>query len=324
MNQRRRSLLLGLASAAALARAQPSDLPAIGFLNGIAPGPWAHAVAGFRAGLSEEGFVEGRNVAVEYRWAENHEERVPGLAQELVRRQVQVLVACGGDHVIFAAKAATSTIPIVFSAAGDPVARGLVASLNRPGGNLTGVTWLLVLLNAKRLQLLHELVPAVTDVAHLVYPFSGLQANLKPVEDEAHRLGLRLIVESATADVEIEAAFTTFVQRRAGALLCAANPFFDVRRERIAALSARHRLPAIYGIRQYVDAGGLMSYGADLADVYRHLGVYASRILKGAKPADLPVLQPTKFDLVINRNAAKNLGIAVPQSLLLRVDEVIE
>ena len=317
--------LLGLGAAPLAARAQQSAMPVIGFLNGASPGPWVHFVAGFRQGLSEEGFVEGRNVAIEYRWAENRNERLPELAKELVRRQVNVLVATGGDPSALAARAATSNIPIVFSAGGDPVARGLVTSLSRPGGNLTGVALFANLLTEKRFQLLQELVPAATDIALLVNPNNVfLQVALRDAEEAARRVGVRLITVSAATDGDLDAAFTTLVQRRAGALVVAPTPLFESQRNRIVALASRHKVPAIYGFREYATAGGLISYGTNIADVYRQVGVYTGRILKGAKPSDLPVLQPTKFELVVNLKAANGLGIRIPQSLLLRADEVIE
>ncbi len=324
----RRDLDILLAAALAwpwVARGRQPTLPVIGFLNGATPGPRANRVAGFRQGLSEVGFVEGRNVAIEYRWAEGRAERLPELANDLVRRRVAVLVATGGDHSALAAKASTSTIPIVFSAGGDPVARGLVTSLGRPGGNLTGVTLFATLLGAKRIELLRELVPSANDIALLVNPNSAnLQVQQKDAEEAARRAGVRLITVAAATDGDLDAAFATLVQRRAGALAVTAEPFLNSRRDRIVALAAHHKLPAIYGFRADATAGGLMSYGINIVDVYRQLGVYAGRILKGAKPADLPVLQPTRFELVINLKTAKALGLTIPQSLLLRADEVIE
>ena len=304
-------------------RAQQPAMPVIGFLNSASPGASEHLLTAFRQGLSEAGFDEGRNVAIEYRWAEDRNERLPELAKELVRRQVAVLVATGG--AASAAKAATATIPIVFAVGGDPVALGLVASLNRPGGNLTGVTHFVTVLTAKRLELLHELVPTATGIAVLVNPSTpNARVQLTDVDEAARRAGVRLITVSAAADDHFEAAFTTLVQRRAGALVVVADPFFTSRRNRLVAVWARHKLPTIYDNRQFAVAGGLMTYGTNSADLYRQIGVYTGRILKGAKPGDLPVVQPTRFELLINLKTAKTLGITIPQSVLLRADEVIQ
>jgi putative ABC transport system substrate-binding protein len=298
-------------------------MPVIGYLNGASPGTSAHLVAAFRQGLSEAGFDEGRNVAIEYRWAEDRNERPPELAKELVRRRVAVLVASTGGTS--AAKAATSTIPIVFAAGGDPVALGFVTSLSRPGGNLTGVTSFATALEAKRMGLLHELVPSARAIAVLVNPTNAnVQTQLRDTEDSARRAGVRLIPLSAKVESDLETAFATLVQHHADALLIGSDPFFTSRRDRLVALSARHKLPTIYEYREFATAGGLISYGTNRADLLRQVGVYTGRILKGAKPGDLPVLQPTKFELVINLKTAKALGITTPQGLLLRADEVIQ
>jgi len=327
MKRRNVNVLLGSAAIAwpLAARSQQPVVPVIGFLSGASPGPFGHLVAGFNQGLSETGFVEGRDVAVEYRWAEGHPDRLSELAKDLVRRQVAVLVATGGDLSARAAKAATSTIPIVFSAGGDPVASGLVESLSRPGGNLTGLSMFTVLLEAKRLGLLHELVPSAAAIAVLIDSNNTrAEALVKDVEEGARRAGVRLITVSTAADSDFEAAFASLVQQRAGALVVSNSPFFNNRRDRIVALAARHKIPAIYEFREFATAGGLMSYGTNLVEVYRRIGVYTGRILKGAKASDLPVLQPTKFELVVNLKTAKALGITIPQSLLLRADEVIQ
>ncbi len=307
------------------ARSQQTATPVIGFLSGASPGPFAHLVAGFRQGLSETGFVDGRDVAIEYRWAEGQRDRLAELAKDLVRRQVAVLVATGGDLSAVAAKAATSTIPIVFSAGGDPVASGLVASLNRPGGNLTGLSMFTVLLEAKRLGLLHELVPSASAIAVLIDSNNQhAKALVKDIEEGARRGGVRLIAVTTTAEGDFEGAFASLVQQRADALVVSNSPFFNNRRDRIVALAARHKVPAIYEFREFAEAGGLMSYGTSLVDVYRQIGVYTGRILKGAKAGDLPVLQPTKFELIVNMKTAKALGLTIPQSVLLRADEVIQ
>ncbi len=304
---------------------QQPAMPVIGFLSGASPGPFASLVAAFRQGLNDTGFVEGQNVAIEYRWAEGRFDRLPQMANELVARQVAVLVATAGDRSALAAKAATSTIPIVFSSGGDPVATGLVASLSRPGGNLTGVSLFTTLLESKRLGLLHEAVPAATTIAYLVNPgSSNTQALVRDAEDGARRAGVRLVVVQAQAESEFDAAFAGLVQQRASALAVGTGGFFNSQRERLVALAARHKMPAIYEFREFALAGGLMSYGTHLGDMYRQMGVYTGRILKGARPGELPVLQPTRFELVINLKTAKALGLTIPQSLLLRADEAIE
>jgi ABC-type uncharacterized transport system substrate-binding protein len=300
-------------------------MPVTGFLNAAAPGPLRRQIAAFHEGLKESDYVEGQNVAVEYRWAEGQYDRLPALAADLVRRQVSVIVAGGGAPVVLAAKAATTTIPIVFSAGADPVALGLVGSLNRPGGNITGVYHFATGLEAKRLGLLHEMVPKATAIAVLVNPnYSDAESQLRDVQEAAARLDVQLVVVRANAESDFDAAFSTVVQQRSGALLVCASPFFNGRREQLVVLAARHALPTIYEWRDFADAGGLMSYGTSLADAYRQAGVYAGRILKGAKSADLPIVQATRFEFVINLSTAKALGIEVPPTLSARADEVIE
>jgi putative ABC transport system substrate-binding protein len=326
---KRREFIRLLGGAAAMwplaARAQRRPMPVVGFLNVASPGALRQQIAAFREGLKESGYVEGQNVAVEYRWAEGQYERLPELAADLVRQQVSVIVVGGGAQAELAVKAATTTIPIVFSAGGDPVRSGLVASLNQPSGNITGVYHFATGLEAKRLGLLHEMLPKATPIAVLINPnFADAENQLRDVQEAAARLGVQLVVVRANAESDFNAAFSTVVQQRSGALLVGASPFFNNRREQLVVLAARHALPTIYEWRDFAAAGGLMSYGTSLADAYRQVGVYAGQILKGAKPVDLPVVQSTRFELVINLSTAKALGIEVPPTLLARADEVIE
>jgi putative ABC transport system substrate-binding protein len=318
--------LLGGAVAAwpLAARAQQPAMPVVGFIAGSSPSALSQQVAAFREGLKEAGFIEGVNVAVEYRYGEGQLDRFPAFASDLVRRQVAVLVV-SNPNAVLAAKQASTTIPIVFSVGSDPVEIGLVASLNRPGGNITGVYQFTAGLEAKRLGLLQEMVPKATAIAALVNPnYAGAENQLRDLQVAATRLAVQLVVVRANAEDEFNAAFSTIVQQKAGALLVCASPFFNARRQQLVLLAARHTVPAMYEWREFAAAGGLMSYGTSLGDAYRQAGVYAGRILKGEKPADLPVVQVTKFEFVINLNAAKALGLEVPPTLLARADEVIE
>jgi len=314
-----------LLAAPLTAQAQRSAIPVVGFLCSASPVPYTPFVVAFRQGLNEAGYVERRNVAIEFRWAEGHYDRLPGLASDLVRRQVAVLVATGGDAPVLAAKAATAQIPIVFASGGDPVKAGVVASLNRPGGNVTGVNVIFTALVPKQVELLHELVPQAATISALVNPnYPDVDLQRRELQEAARVIKQQIHVVSAGAERDIDAAFRTLVQQKTDALLVANDPFFVSRRDQIAALAARHAIPAIYSEREYTVAGGLMSYGASLRDAFRQVGIYAGRILKGAKPADLPVEQPTRFELVINLKTAKALGLTIPPSLLQRADQVIE
>jgi len=326
---RRRAFITLLGGAAAAwslaARGQQPAMPVIGFMSARSPEDSAHLVAAFRRGLGDSGFIEGQNVAIEFRWAHGQYDRLPALADELVRRQVNVLVAVGGEPSPLAAKRATSTIPIVFGIGSDPVSIGLVESFSRPGGNVTGVTLMTALMEPKRLGLLRELVPGVPLVGVLLNPvFPPAARQLQELEQAARTIGQRLVVTKASTDEELNAAFAVLVQERIGALLVAADPYFDTRRDRIIAVAAQHRLPAIYQFREYAVAGGLLSYGISITDGYRQYGVYAASILNGAKPADLPVQQVVKFELVINMKTAKALNVTISDNLLSLADEVIE
>jgi putative ABC transport system substrate-binding protein len=325
MRRRELMLLLGGAMIAARAlRAQQKAMPVIGFLNSEVSGPFAHLVAAFRQGLSERGYVEGQNVAIEYRWAEGHDDRLPALAADLVTRKVDVIATVGGFRPARAAKEATTTIPIVFSC-GRPVELGLVASLARPGGNLTGISNFTGELMPKRFELLSELVPQARVIALLVNPNGMMTKDMvKELQDAARTKGVELSVLKASNESEIDAAFASLVQSQTGALLIAADPYLNSRREQLVALAARYAVPAMHEWRESVVAGGLISYGTSIPGVYRQVGVYVGRVLAGEKPADLPVQQPTRFELVINLTAAKALGLTIPQTLLLRADEVIE
>jgi putative tryptophan/tyrosine transport system substrate-binding protein len=319
------TLLGGAAAAWPLAvRAQPPTMPVIGYLAPGTPETQAISVVLFRQGLNEAGFVEGRNVTIEFRWARHQFDQLPRLAMELVHRKVTVIYALASPSAQ-AAKAATATIPIVFMSGDDPVGAGLVASLGRPAGNVTGVSLLAGGLGTKRLGLLRELVPAARVIGLLVNPKNpNTAADTKDVEEAAHAIGQQLVVVFAGAESEFPAAFAALVEQRVEALVIGADVLFTAHRQQLVALAARHTIPTIYQWREFATAGGLMSYGAKLADAYREVGVYVGRILNGAKPADLPVVQPTKFEFVINLQTARALGLEVPPTLLARADEVIE
>ena len=324
----RRTFIAALGGAAAwpvVARAQQPAMPVIGFLGGGSPNMDAHRARAFRQGLGEAGYIEGKNVALEYRWAEGHYDRFPSLVADLVRRQVDVIAALGGTASALPAKAATTSIPIVFSVAVDPVEFGLVSSLNRPGGNVTGVTIMSVTLGPKLLELLNQLVPRATVMAMLINPTSPLaETLLHDAQATARALGLQLHVLHASTEREFASAFASLAQFRVGALLIGADAFFTNHSEQLAELALRDGVPAIYPTREFAVAGGLISYGPSIADSWRLMGVYAGRILKGERPADLPVQQVTKVELVINLKTAKALGVNVPAPLLARADEVIE
>src|SRR5262249_8584240 len=326
MKRRKFISLLGGAAAWPLAvRAQQAAMPVIGYLSSRSPDDTTHLLAGFRQGLADGGFIERQNVTIEYRWALGRYDRLPELATELARLPVLIVAATGGEPAALAAKAATSTIPIVFATGTDPVKAGLVASYNRPGGNANGINFQTVDMEAKRLGLLHELIPQAKTIAFLYNPkFAAAEGQLHDVREAAQTLGLQVNVLHASTDDEINAAFRTMVQQQTAALVLAADPFFDTRRSQLVVLAAYIMLPAIYQFREYAAAGGLMSYGIDAVDAYRQVGIYTARILKGAKPVDLPVLQPTKFELIINLKTAKALGLEIPPMLLARADEVIE
>jgi ABC-type uncharacterized transport system substrate-binding protein len=326
MKRRKVIALLGGAAAGwpLVVRAQQPAMPVIGVLDGRSADESAPLVAALRRGLNEAGYVEGRNVAIEYHWAHGEYDRLPALAADLVRRQVTV-IATSGNASALAAKTATATIPIVFLTGADPVQAGLVASLSRPGGNLTGVTSLGVELGPKRLELLHELVPAATTIAILVNPANrSAEIQVRDIQAAARTLGLELHILHASTEREIDAAFAALTRLRAGALVISPEAFFNSRSEQLAALTVRHAVPAIYTYREFAAAGGLMSYGGSITDSYRQAGIYVGRILKGEKPADLPVQQSAKVELIINMKTAKALGLTVPFALLGRADEVFE
>jgi putative ABC transport system substrate-binding protein len=304
------------------AHAQQPALPVVGFVRSTSLADSTRIVAAFRQGLNEAGFVDGQNVAIEYRFANNQLDRLPALVADLIRRPVAVIA--GNIPAMLAAKAATATVPIVFAGGLDPVQEGLVASLNRPGGNVTGTVFISNALGAKRLEFLRQLVPKVTTIGLLVSPAPDRDAQRSDVQVAAQAIGLKLIVLDVSSDRDIETAFATLVQRGAGALLVSATPFLTARRERLVALAARYALPASYNLSEFVAAGGLMSYGSSITDAFRQAGIYVGRILKGEKPADLPVMQSTKFEFVINLKTAKALGLEIPATLLAVADEVIE
>ena len=326
---RRRAFITLLGGAAAwplAARGQQSAVPVIGFLNITSPDGYAERLRGFRQGLKDTGHVEGENVAIEYRWAEDQPDRLPSLATELVRRQVAVIATLGTTNSALAAKAATTTIPIVFAVGEDPVRLGLVVSLARPAGNLTGINFFNSELTAKRLELLHELVPTATRVAVLINPTEAANAEttVRDVQSAAHAIGLQIQVHNASTSREIEAVFATFGHARPDALFVVGDALFNSRRVQLVHLATRYGIPATFGSRVYPEVGGLMSYGTNIMDAFRQAGVYTGRILKGAKPAELPVVQSTKFELVINVETARMLGLTVPDKLLVAADEVIE
>jgi putative tryptophan/tyrosine transport system substrate-binding protein len=328
---RRRDLIAGIGatSIAGLVpptvHAQQAAKSVVGFLNGASAAPFAPMVATFRRGLSSVGYVEGENVAIEFRWAESQPERLPALAADLVAKRVSVIAATGGLRAVLAAKMATANIPIVFTSGRNPVSLGIVASFNRPGGNATGVNMLITEIESKRLGLLHELIPAATRIAVMVDPQNlDSDSELIDVQAGARKIGVQLDILRASNEGEIETAFATLVQAGAQALLVTGSPFFVAQRERLVTLAARHHVPTIYEARTYAASGGLISYGPNIPDVYRQVGVYVGQILKGAKPADLPVVQPTVIELTINLKTAKALGLDIPNTLLATADEVIE
>ena len=327
MQRRKFITLIGCAAATwpLAARAQQTVLPVVGFLNSASPLPWENYVAGFRAGLKEAGFVDGQNVTIEFRWAEGHYDRLSGMAADLVRRKVAVLVATGGAPSVVAAKAATSTIPIVFTSGSDPVRSGFVTSLNRPRGNTTGVNLFVNVLEGKRLGLLRALIPGIQLIAVLFNPDRPTHATeVREVQEAARAIGQQIHILLASNESAIDAAFATAAQLHVGAMLVGSDAFYNSQRDKIIALAARRSIPTIYEQRDFALAGGLMSYGTNLTDSYRQVGVYVGRILKGEKPGDLPVVQATKFEFVINLKTAKALGLTVPEGLLNAADEVIE
>jgi putative ABC transport system substrate-binding protein len=318
------TLLGGTAAWPVAARAQQA-VPVIGFMSGRAPETDSHLLAAFRDGLREQGFVEGQNVAIEFRWARGDYDRLPAFAAELVALRIAVLAALGGDLSGHAAKGATSTIPIVFGSGSDPVKTGMVESFSRPGGNVTGYSLLTNQMESKRVGLLHELVPDMRLLGALINPhFMPSAQQAQQVEHATRTIGLQLLIANASNDTELDSAFASLVQRRVGAFLVAADPYFDTRRDKIIAFAAQAKLPAIYQFREFALAGGLISYGPSITEMYRHGGAYVGRILRGAKPAELPVMQPTRFELVINLKTANTLNLAVPNSMQLLADEVVE
>jgi putative ABC transport system substrate-binding protein len=324
----RRAFIAGLGAAATwplVARAQQSAMPVVGYLSSRSPNESAAVAAAFRQGLGEAGFTVGQNVAIEYRWAEGQYDRLPALAAELVHLKVAAILAAGGPPSALAAKKATSSIPIIFSAADDPVDLGLVASLSRPGGNVTGMSLFNSDLGAKRLALLHELVPSAGVVAYLTNPANpSVKLEVKAVQQAAKTFGLDVLIIDASTDQEIERAFARLTEQHIGAVIVAGEPFFDSRRAAIVELAAKTAIPASYSWRENVALGGLLSYGTIISESYRNSGIYCGRILKGEKPADLPVMQPTKFEMTINLKTAKALGLNVPPAVLTAADEVIE
>jgi putative tryptophan/tyrosine transport system substrate-binding protein len=325
---RRRDFIKAIMASAAwplAARAQQQAMPVIGYLSSRSPDDTRHLLAAFLRGLNEVGYVEGQNVSIEYRWGFGQYDRLPGMAADLVRRSVAVLTTTGGEPSALAAKAATSTVPIVFLIGGDPVELGLAASYSRPGGNATGMNILTTAMETKRLGLLHDLLPNAKNIGVLINPkFKPASTQLRNLQEAAPGIGLQIRVLPASTDDELQTAFATLIQERVTALAVTADPFFDTRRNKLVALAAQYAVPTIYQFREYVSAGGLMSYGNDPVDAYRIAGVYTGRVLKGEKPGELPVLQPTKFEFVLNRKTAKALGLMIPSGVLAIADEVID
>jgi ABC-type uncharacterized transport system substrate-binding protein len=324
--RRREFITLVVGAVAQWSRAARAQvLPVIGFVSSRSSADSSYVVSAFRKGLTESGYTEGQNVKIEFRWAEGKYDRLPALVKDLIAQGINVLVAVGGEPSAFAAKAATSTVPIVFTVGGDPVKAGLVASLNRPGGNATGISLLTTAPESKRLGLLHEIVPKAALIGVLINPkYADAENQTREVQDAANSIGQRIQILKAGTDGELQSAFAAFIEQRIEALLVCADPFFDTRRDQIIAFAAQSRIPAIYQFREYALAGGLMSYGISLTEGYRQVGIYAGQILKGAKPAELPIQQSIKFDFVINLKTAKALGLTIPFGLLNAADEVIE